>query len=344
MHYQTNSTGVSSTSPEEIDLLMADKDMEVRTTQEDTLVGSVELKALMERSDRKAWTQVLSHFGAIVLSGYGLSVLWGSWWAVPVFMLHGTLLAYLYAAQHECSHQTPFRTRWLNLFWGHVCGFIGFAPFYFDRTSHMIHHQYTSIRGKDAELEDFRHELEPFTLYSLLYELSAVPYWTGLWQSLYSHTLGKESEWEVQLFQKKDRDKFIKEARIYSSGYILIFALSIIFESWFALQYWLAPMLIMKWSHHLHNYAEHYGLPKVTEVMQNTRTIYTTPFNRWIVWNMNYHTAHHRHANVPFYNLPRLDKIIRSHVAHQVPGYLRLYWKLLRCAWRGERYGYEGLM
>ena len=72
MHYQTNSTGVSSTSPEEIDLLMADKDMEVRTTQEDTLVGSVELKALMERSDRKAWTQVLSHFGAIVLSGYGL--------------------------------------------------------------------------------------------------------------------------------------------------------------------------------------------------------------------------------------------------------------------------------
>ena len=35
--------------PEKIDHLMADKDMEVRTTQEDALVGSAELKALMER-------------------------------------------------------------------------------------------------------------------------------------------------------------------------------------------------------------------------------------------------------------------------------------------------------
>ena len=111
MQHKTNSTGVPSSSPAEIDHLMADKDMEVRTIQEDTLVGSVELKELMERCDRKAWIQVLSHFGAIVLSGYGLSVLWGSWWALPVFMIHGMLLAYTYAAQHECSHQTPFKTR-----------------------------------------------------------------------------------------------------------------------------------------------------------------------------------------------------------------------------------------
>ena len=341
---QSCGTAIKNSSEEKIYLTVGDTDMEVRTTQATVLVESTQLNALMERCDRKAWVQLLSHFGAIAFSGYGLYELRDSWWAPPVFMIHGMLLAYLYAAQHEYSHQTPFRTRWLNLFWGHVCGFIGFAPFYFDRTSHMIHHQYTSIRGKDTEIEDYRHELEPFTLHTLLYELSAIPYWIGLWQSLVSHFVGKDMALEVELFQNKDRDKFIKEARIYSSGYIFIFALSIILESWFALQYWLAPILIMKWTHHLHNYAEHYGLPKVTEVMQNTRTIYTTPFNRWIVWNMNYHTAHHRHANVPFYNLPRLDKIIRGHVEHQIPGYLRFYWKLIKCAWRGERYGYEGLM
>ena len=133
-----------STATVDLREAMADADMEIRTAQHDDLVDPATMRELMKRSDTKAWLQTLSHFGAIGLSGYGLYTLWGTWWAVPLFMIHGTLLAYTYAAQHELSHQTPFETRWLNKFWGHVCGFIGFFPYYFDRTSHMVHHQYTS--------------------------------------------------------------------------------------------------------------------------------------------------------------------------------------------------------
>ena len=221
-----------ATETETLGAAMADADMEIRTTQSTELVEPAELRALMERSDRKAWIQILSHFGALGVGSYGLYALWGSWWAVPLFMIHGTLLAYLYAAQHELSHQTAFETPGLNVFWGHVCGFFGTFPFYFDRTAHMVHHQYTSIRGKDTELEGFRLEAKPFTVLTLLYQLSALPYWLGLWQAIALHCTGRGIEGEERLFQENDRRRFIVEARIYAAGYVLLLALSVYFESW----------------------------------------------------------------------------------------------------------------
>ena len=323
---------------------MADATMELRLEQPDDLVDAATLKRLMHRSDARAWLQTLSHFCAIAVTGYLLYSTWGSLWTVPLFAVHGTLLAYTYAAQHEFSHLTPFRTRWLNVFWGHVCGFIGFFPHWFDRTQHMVHHQYTSIRGKDTEIEGFRPETEPFTLRSFLYTFSAIPYWLGLWQLLGLHARGRVDPLEEELFDPNDIRRFIHEARVYLAAYLLILLLSVYYGTWIAIHLWIAPMLCMKFMHHVQNYAEHYGLPKAANVMDSTRTIYTTPLNRWMVWNMTYHTAHHRFANVPFYNLPQLDRLIRSHVRHRLPGYLPFVAKLLRCAMRGERYGYEGLM
>ena len=32
--------------------------------------------------------------------------------------------------------------------------------------------------------------------------------------------------------------------------------------------------------------------------------------NRYLYWNMNYHTEHHMYASVPFYNLPKLRAAI----------------------------------
>ena len=288
--------------------------------------------------------QTPSHFGAIALTATLLYRSWGSGWTIPLFLVHGTLLGYLYAAQHEFSHLTPFQTPWLNVVWGHIAGFIGFFPFWFDRTQHMVHHQYTSIRGKDTEIEGFRPETEPFTVWTLFLALSGVTYWLGLWQALLAHAFGRLHPLEDALFETRDVQRFIGEARIHVLLYAAVVAASIYFQSWLLVQLWIAPMLCMKFVHNIQNYAEHYGLPKVANVMDSTRTIYTTPLNRWLVWNMTYHTAHHRFANVPFYNLPRLDRIIRQHVRHRLPGYMPFVVTLIKCALRGQRYGYEGLM
>ena len=52
--------------------------------------------------------QAPSHVGAIGITGTLLWLYLGTWWAVPLFMVHGVLLYFLYAGQHKLSHWTVF--------------------------------------------------------------------------------------------------------------------------------------------------------------------------------------------------------------------------------------------
>ena len=335
-----------SQSVEPLKAAMADTDMEIRTQQSEALIDSEILKELMVRSDTKGWLQTVTHVGAILLTGYGLYVLWGTWWAVPLLMLQGALISLTYAGQHECSHHTVFRTRWLNDLWGHVFGFLGFYPFYADRTLHMIHHQYTKIRGKDPEMMNttIGSVDRPFTIGKYLYTMSAIPYWLGQFKSLVIHALGQPMGEEEQYYSPKELHVIFREARVFSALYCLVFAVSVYTQSWLVVELWLAPMFMMKWVHFLHGLSEHYGMPNVADTMNNARTVYSNPLYRWLNWNMNYHTAHHRFANVPFYNTKKLDRILRPRIRHKVPGYIALHAKFIKAAIKGERYGYEGLM
>ena len=72
------------------------------------------LKALSERSDRRGLMQLAVHLAAILASGVLLSEAWGSAWLLPALVLHGVLLAFLFAPLHETIHATAFRSRALN--------------------------------------------------------------------------------------------------------------------------------------------------------------------------------------------------------------------------------------
>lgn len=324
---------------------MADGTMEPTLSQAKQLVSPEQLAELMERRDLPAWIQTISHLGAICLVGYFLYTTWGNWWlTVPLFMVQGTLLVYLYAAQHEFSHMTPFKTRWLNQFFGQVVGFIGIFPYWMDRTHHMLHHQYTGIRGLDQELVEFRFEDKPHTVRSYLWWLSGFDYYYALLHLLFTHLVGKLSDYEKQHISREDAVRITAESWAYAVGYGVIAGLSIYYETWMAVMVWLGPQFAMKWAHQFHNIVEHYGLPKVQDMPSNTRTIYTTPINRWLVWNMTYHTGHHRFANVPFYNLKKLDRLIRKEVKHSTLGYWPVHKGIIKAALEGRRFGYEGLM
>ena len=82
------------------------------------------LEALSARSDTRGLLQLAGHASAIALTTWFMSLTWGSWWCVPFFLFQGLLLNFVYAPQHECSHYTAFKTRWLNVWAGRLCGFI----------------------------------------------------------------------------------------------------------------------------------------------------------------------------------------------------------------------------
>lgn len=272
------------------------------------LVAPGRLRALMQRSDARGALQLASHLGALGLSGAllwgALSGGWSFWLTAPLFAVHGVLLNFLYAGQHELSHGTVFKTKWPNVAFGRLFGFLLLYPRDFDLIQHSAHHQHTQNWEKDGELVR-----APFTLTSYLIWLSGVTYWISRVTRLVRLARGVVLEPYVRPAQHRI---VIREARIHLALYAAVAALSLAAGSWAALALWLAPMLAMKGVHQLQNTIEHLGLSHEDDILRNTRSTKTNALIRWLCWQMPYHTAHHAFPSVPFWRLRALDAEIRG--------------------------------
>jgi len=75
------------------------------------LLSGTELKELNTKSDLAGALQLGSHVGAIMMLGYLHYLAMGSWWVIATGFCLGVTVNFLYAAQHELSHWTVFKTR-----------------------------------------------------------------------------------------------------------------------------------------------------------------------------------------------------------------------------------------
>ena len=294
------------------------------------LIEPAALRGMMARSDLRGAMQAGSHFGAILLTGYLLHLTWGTWWAVPVFVAHGTLINFLYAGQHELSHNTPFRTKWVNEWLGRVIGFLMLYPRTFDQIQHHAHHQHTQDWEKDGELVR-----QPYTLTSYLLWFLGPTYWWSRVARLWRLARGIVIEPYVRADQE---GAVIREARWHVALYALVAVASVAAQSWAAVIYWLAPMLLTKPIHQLQNTIEHLGLSHEDDILKNTRSTDTNALMRWMCWNMQYHTAHHSFPAVPFHALKGLNDTIENRIGHEVHrmGYLEFQIAVIRRLWGGK--------
>ncbi len=266
------------------------------------LIEAKRLRALSPRSDLKGCMQLGSHAVAILATGAVLAVTWGTWWAVPVFIAHGVLINFLYAGQHELSHSTVFKTRWLNEAAGRAIGFLMLYPRDFDQIQHFAHHRHTQDWAKDGELDR-----PPYTLMSHLLYMAGPTYWSSRMSRILRFARGIVRE---PYIPADKHALVIREARWMLTGYAAIAAASLALQSWAAVIFWLAPMFLTKSVHQLQNSMEHLGLTHETNTLENTRTTRTNALMRWMAWNMQYHTAHHTYPAVPFHALPELHREI----------------------------------
>jgi fatty acid desaturase len=267
------------------------------------LVDGATLRRLCVASNWAGVAQLGSHLTAVGVTGSLLWVSWGTWWVLPVFMAHGTLLNFLYAGQHELSHSTVFRTKWLNEWAGRVLGFVLFYPRTFDQVQHMAHHRYTQDWARDGELAR-----APYNMRSYLLWMSGVSYWYTRWRRIARFSVSKVTEPYLPEYRHAE---LVREARMHLVGYALIAGVSLYAQSWVAVVLWLAPMCAMKFTHQLQNTMEHLGLTH-EDVIENTRSTRTNALMRWMTWQMQYHTAHHAFPGVPFHRLHELHSIMFS--------------------------------
>lgn len=288
------------------------------------LVDPTVLRELNRKSDVRGWLQMSSHFGAILVTGAALYLSWGTLWAVPVFMLHGTLIAFLYAAQHELSHATPFKTRWLNEAFGRLIGFIQIYPRDFDQVQHFAHHRHTQMWEEDGELQR-----EPYDMKSYLLWVLGPTYWWSRVARIFRLARGIVVERYVR---EDEKPKLIRESRIHLALYGLIAVASVAFQSWAAVVFWLAPLICMKPVQQLQNTIEHLGLGHHDNILENTRTVDTIAPLEWMAWNMQYHTAHHTFPSVPFHRLKELHRemVTRTGKQPHTMGYIEFQREILK--------------
>ena len=287
--------------------------------------GVISTERLAELSTRRNWpglVQLAGHFGAIAATSWGLSVSWGSWWSMPLFILQGILLNYLYAPTHECDHLSAFKSRWLNIWVARLCGFVIFNPSDHHRWTHFVHHRNTQDWQKDTELE--RPEIRSAGQYLLA--LSGFPLIQSKLKRIWRHAFISANEWYLTPSQQQD----VKQAaRWHVTGYAVALGSALVLQSWWVLVFWWGPFFLMRWSYMLQGLGEHTGLTHQPHTLWNTRTFSTNWFMRWVNWNMTYHCVHHTFPGVPFYRLPTLHREVEQQLGYALPStsYTKLHWR-----------------
>ena len=130
-----------------------------------------DLQGLMIRSNGPALLRTVWHFGMLGLTGTVIWTLRTTGWVLPLIVIHGYMLAFVFCALHETAHRTAFRTRWLNVVVGHLAGFVGFWPYRNYRVYHWDHHRFTQDVERDPEL----YFAKPRTVPAYLFVLTGIP-------------------------------------------------------------------------------------------------------------------------------------------------------------------------
>ena len=277
------------------------------------------LRELSVRSDPRGAAQSLGHYGVILLVGaliWKVASTWGVLWALPLMVVQGYVVAFLFMAVHETAHKTAFKSRSLNLVVGHLSAFLIGLPYEYYCLFHWDHHRYTQDPEKDPELIV---GVKPTSDTQLALAYSGLLQVAGRLRLMLGHAVsGKVT---VPWIPESKRAAVVAEARIYTALYALLLALSLWLSSALLLWVWVVPLMIGQLFLRPYLYAEHTGCDRTRSAFHNTRTTYTGAFVKWFAWNMPYHAEHHSFPAVPFYRLPEFHDDVQAHLKSTSDGY-----------------------
>jgi len=304
------------------------------------------LTELNRRSDLKATLQLAGQLGLLTLTG-GLAIYGvGRWpWTVIVTLVftHSTFFHFLLNGFHELCHGNVFRTRVLNEAALKLVSALSLHHYVLFQESHKRHHRYTLHPPYDSEVVlPIRFELVPL-LKSVFVNFRS--FWIigdhiRFARGIITHP------WHEQLFPESKPDlrrKLVNWSRITLAVHAGIVALSIVLAATVHPRWLLLPVLTTfarwggRWLNVLLNDTQHVGLSdKVPDFRLCARSIQINPFLGFIYWQMQYHIEHHMYAAVPFYNLPKLSRLIRHELPEPPRGILAT-WRQIAAIQRRQR-------
>ncbi len=291
----------------------------------DEYISKKQLRKYMRRNNRIAAIRFIGHLAAIVAVGVALIYTQYTIWCVPLLLVQGALIAFLFAPMHEACHNSAFRTRALNELMGRVAGLLILRPFLYSKYRHMAHHTFTQHPEWDPDRVPF-----PSTLRDYLLHVSSYNIWHRLLTNLVSLIAGRFTEQEREFIPQNELAATVRETRLMAAIYLAVLVISLYFQSWLAVYIWLLPRVIGEPMLRAARMVEHTGMDESPDMLGNTRTTITNPVMRALYWNMPYHAEHHLYPSVPFHALPKIHEQIREHLKEVSPGLISVHVRILR--------------
>ncbi|HSG54651.1 MAG TPA: fatty acid desaturase family protein [Paracoccaceae bacterium] len=269
-----------------------------------------EMKELMRRSDEAATRDTAIWLGVMAVCAICGIALWGSWLAVPFFLIYGVLYGSACDSRwHECGHGTAFKTGWKNDVVYHIASFMVMRNPVMWKWSHARHHTDTIIVGRDPEIAFMRPTaiarlvLKFFGLPDIFYELRLLARQAG----------GVISDDEKDYIPEDRWPEVIFWARVHMAIYAATVLVALITWSIIPLLLIGGPRIYGSWHMVMMGLLQHGGLAEdVLDHRLNSRTVYINPVSAFIYWNMQYHVEHHMFPMVPYHALPRLHALIKD--------------------------------
>ncbi|MEX0746048.1 MAG: fatty acid desaturase [Phycisphaeraceae bacterium] len=291
-----------------------------------------DLNALKRRSDAPGLRFLAGHLAIIAMTGLVIfsALRFGSWpLTLLAMLLHGSVMVFLFAPMHECTHGTAFRRRWINSAVGTLCGFVLFRPALYFKWRHAAHHSYTQDPERDPDIIPM-----PENWGQYLGELMGMRLWPKLVGTLYRGITGRFTDQEKEWIPETERGRVSREARLLLASYTLVAVVSVALGSLVVVWYWLLPRTLAEPVLRMVRMVEHTGMDEGPDPMTNTRTTKPNPVVQFLYWNMPYHAEHHLAPSVPFHALPKMHAQLP--VSEAPPSILRAHREIIRNIGKGN--------
>jgi fatty acid desaturase len=200
------------------------------------------LRELSIRSNLLGAVRSLGHYATIALIGvliWKVTSNYGVLWVLPLMIVQGYFVAFLFMAVHETAHKTAFESRALNLVVGNLSSFIIGLPYEYYCLFHWDHHRYTQNPEKDPELVV---GVKPVSETQLAIAYSGLLQVAGRLRLMLGHAV--TGNVTVPWVPPNKRAIVVREARAYLAGYAALLALSLWFSTAILLWVWLVPLVL----------------------------------------------------------------------------------------------------
>ncbi len=254
----------------------------------------------------------------IILTAWTTVALWTHWWVVALLLpIIGTRHYALHILAHDGFHRRLFANFWWNdLFTDMFLVCPAFGVTHVNMGNHQLHHR-NLARASDPDRHKYTSSTKTTRFETLLYLMgfsSLGPLLRNVF-GIGAETPSNESKGETS---KKKKESFnlrdICLLLLWQGG--MITGLSYFIGWWAYPALWLLPVYVFsycgdlarQWLEHCH--------PEPDDIADQHRliTYSSNPLERmfYAPMNMNLHIAHHLWTSIPYYNLPKADRLIQE--------------------------------